>query len=222
MDGSFGINPETGKMLLSIVATGFALALGLSPYKTIQEIRQRGDTIGFQFFPLFMLLVNSIIQCLYAVFLENFTMIFVNSLNASFSCYFVMMFYHYSPEKAHLRNMLAGAAVAFVILVYHVTYRVELEDAKLQLGILSNISGIITFGSPLAAMATVIKTRDASSIPVVLSMAAFGCSVSWFLFGWTIDNVFVMTPNAIGAILSSIQLALVAIFGRRKTLILPD
>jgi len=38
--------------------------------------------------------------------------------------------------------------------------------------------------------------------------------LSWFLFGYIIDDIFVMIPNAIGVVLTVFQLFLIYIYGQ--------
>jgi solute carrier family 50 protein (sugar transporter) len=48
----------------------------------------------------------------------------------------------------------------------------------------------------------------------VLSATALACSFTWFIFGWTLGDPFIMVPNLFGIVLSSLQLALVQIYGQ--------
>jgi solute carrier family 50 protein (sugar transporter) len=62
----------------------------------------------------------------------------------------------------------------------------------------------------------VVKTRDASSIPVAFSVTSFLCSLAWLLMGLRLNDIFILGPNVIGMGLSSIQLAMVAFYGTGK------
>lgn len=61
---------------------------------------------------------------------------------------------------------------------------------------------------------SVIASRNAASIPKFLSIASLACSFSWFLFGFLLGDTFIMLPNVIGMILSTAQLALIAMYGQ--------
>jgi len=200
---------------LSASATLLALVLGLSPYKTIQEIRAQGDTSGFSFAPFLAIFVNAALACIYGFVVSNNVLIFVNGLNGIFSIYFIGQFYIYSKQKPMIRTLIMTITVGILVVIYHTSSAKENPAIRIQMGLLSNVATVIMFGSPLATMATVIKTRNAASIPVALSVASFACSTNWFLYGIVIWDYFVMIPNILGMILSGIQLALIGIYGRK-------
>lgn len=66
--------------------------------------------------------------------------------------------------------------------------------------------------------ATVIRTRNASSIPVAMSLASLASSIVWLLFGITLGDVFIILPNVCGIVLSTLQLSLVARYGQHTLL----
>jgi solute carrier family 50 protein (sugar transporter) len=65
----------------------------------------------------------------------------------------------------------------------------------------------------------VINTKNAVSIPKLLSITSLACSFSWFVYGYLLNDAFIMGPNIVGMILSSAQLALIAMYGQHQPVV---
>jgi len=149
-------------------------------------------------------------------FIQNATITTVNLVTGAIGLYYVLTFYSYTlDEKFKVKSVLICTVAGFLAVVYHI-YFIATETARLQMGIISNTATVFMFASPLTTMISVIQTKDASSIPILLSIASFACSTSWFLYGVTLQDYFVMIPNGLGIALSSLQLFLVKTYGQKR------
>jgi len=203
--------------LVSIGATALSLALGLSPYQTIKEIIQQRETGNVSFIPFFAICFNAAIAILYGLFVFNTLIVVVNSCVATMAVYYILVYYRFSREKGTLQVILLVGSALLAGITYNAVWRVTPEEAAFQLGVINICTCICMFASPLATLSTVIRTRNASSIPVLLSVASLACSFFWFLLGFRLGDLFIMAPNVFGMIFSTFQLFLVARYGQRKT-----
>jgi len=202
---------------VSFCATALSLALGLSPYQTIREITQQRETGNVSSVPFFAICFNSVIAILYGLFVYNTLIVVVNSCVATMAVYYIIVYYRFSREKGKLKIMILIGTVALGGITYNAVWRLPPDEAAFQLGVINICTCICMFASPLATLSTVIRTHNASSIPVLLSVASLACSFFWFLLGFNLGDLFVMAPNVFGMIFSSFQLFLVARYGQRKT-----
>jgi len=202
-------------VFLPLAATILSVALNLSPLKTIREIQEQGDVGNASFAPFFAICMNALLAFLYGLYIYNQTIMFVNFLGVMFSTYYIWVYYNYTRDKQTVRTLLLTASVFIVVILYHIYFRAG-ENGRLQLGLISNFATICMFASPLSTVPTIIRTKNASTIPVWLSVASFACSLAWFLYGITLWDFFVMIPNLLGLLLSSLQLFLVNLYGQRK------
>jgi len=198
-----------------ILATVFSIAVGASPYNAITEIKAAGDPKGYSFFPFFTLFVNSVFAGFYGLMIYNSTLIFVNALNSVMAFYYVLVYYQASKEKSRLGWIMIGTAGLFGFLAYHITTRLTPEESRFEAGIVSNVAGILMFASPLATLKTVLATKNASSIPVMLSFAAFLCSATWLTYGIMLWDPFIAIQNGFGLVLAAVQLGLVVVYGQK-------
>jgi len=202
-------------VFLPLSATILSVALNLSPLKTIREIQEQGDVGTNSFVPFFAICLNAVLAFLYGLYIYNQTIMFVNFIGVTLSTYYIWHFYNYTRDKQTVRTLLLSASVFIVVILYHIYFRAG-ENGRLQLGLISNFATICMFAAPLSTVPTIIRTKNASSIPVYLSIASFACSLAWFLYGVKLWDFFVMVPNFLGLLLSSLQLALVKMYGQRK------
>ncbi|VDP10289.1 unnamed protein product, partial [Soboliphyme baturini] len=61
----------------------------------------------------------------------------------------------------------------------------------------------------------VFRTKSTRSLPFPLCVAGLAVSSQWFYYGVLVDDIFIKIPNAIGIILSLLQLSLFVIFRER-------
>jgi hypothetical protein len=68
----------------------------------------------------------------------------------------------------------------------------------------------LMYASPIAGMRAALAHMDRAAIPVLLTVSGLGCSGLWGSYGLLKDNIFLSVPNAIGVLLSVLQLAVAA------------
>eukprot|EP00613_Pedinella_sp_CCMP2098_P078961 CAMPEP_0171964490 /NCGR_PEP_ID=MMETSP0993-20121228/181496_1 /TAXON_ID=483369 /ORGANISM="non described non described, Strain CCMP2098" /LENGTH=247 /DNA_ID=CAMNT_0012613325 /DNA_START=126 /DNA_END=869 /DNA_ORIENTATION=- len=68
------------------------------------------------------------------------------------------------------------------------------------------------YGSPLSAMATVMRTRSVEFMPLPLTLGTLGCCISWALYAFYVDDLFIGIPNYVGICLALAQIGLYAIY----------
>ena len=88
------------------------------------------------------------------------------------------------------------------------------EALKLFIQITTLICNFMLYASPLSTVRSVIITRDASSIDILLTLAILACSFLWLVYGFAVGAVNIWISNAFGVLCSCVQLALIVIFPR--------
>jgi solute carrier family 50 (sugar transporter) len=75
---------------------------------------------------------------------------------------------------------------------------------------------LLLYASPLSSLIHVVRSRNAASILLPWTLAALGCSSTWFFYGLATRQVPVMVPHCLGMALSILQLLLRAVFPTRS------
>lgn len=84
--------------------------------------------------------------------------------------------------------------------------------------VLTIIVSIITYAQPLTRLLSLVKRRDASTIFIPLVFATMLNNVTWFIYGSIKADFAVLLPNAVGFVLSIIQLFLRVVFNGKRAL----
>ena len=66
--------------------------------------------------------------------------------------------------------------------------------------------------APLASVVTVVRSRSTESLPFYLILATIAMTGSWTLYGFIIEDMFVILPNLLGCLIASGQLLLFVIY----------
>jgi len=91
------------------------------------------------------------------------------------------------------------------------------NDAIDRVGLLCSLTTMLFFAAPFSNLIHVIRTKNTESMPLPLIVMTFLVSAQWLVYGRMLRDKFIMYPNAVGCMLSIIQLALFVIYPRRST-----
>jgi uncharacterized protein with PQ loop repeat len=82
------------------------------------------------------------------------------------------------------------------------------------IGLIASFTAILMFISPVDQIRDILKDKSSHGIsPVIYGMMIINC-VFWVTYGFGVNNIYIITPNVIGAILGFITLLI--IFKYRK------
>ncbi|KAI9994733.1 hypothetical protein PInf_011564 [Phytophthora infestans] len=77
------------------------------------------------------------------------------------------------------------------------------------------ICNIFLFASPLETLGKVIRTKSAASLPIELCVANLVAGALWSALAIGQNDMFVLTPNALGTMLGALQVALYLVYPPR-------
>lgn len=117
----------------------------------------------------------------------------------------------------HERLVLANVVV-WLAIISIIGFGAALTDRTKQLivGVTVNLNLVIFYGSPLSVIWTVVRSRSAATIHVPTMVTNTLNGTFWAAYGIAVLDPFIAVPNAVGAGLGVIQIALCALFPRNK------
>ncbi|KDP35070.1 hypothetical protein JCGZ_11040 [Jatropha curcas] len=191
----------------------FALGLFLSPISTFKRIIRNRSTEQFSVSPYIYALLNCLICSWYGspfISTDNVMVMTVNSTGAVFQLVYIILFIVYA-EKAIKVTVFGLLLAVFVLFAATVVGSLQIADGnirRLSIGLLSGVSLISMFASPLFIINLVIRTKSVQFMPFYLSLSTFLMSTSFLLYGILNYDAFIYVPNGIGSILGITQLVL--------------
>ncbi|KAG8178697.1 hypothetical protein JTE90_011623 [Oedothorax gibbosus] len=178
---------------------------------------KNGSTSNISVVPFLAGVTCSSLWLMYGILLGDGTMKAVNSICVLLQISYAISYFinTYSKERA---QRLISIVAAFLLAVYAYGFHIADEPtAKITFGYLASLGSIAAFGSPLVSLGEVIRSKSSETLPFTVIFSSFIVGSSWFYYGILVENSFIQVPNLIGAILSAIQLGLIAIYPSKKS-----
>lgn len=97
------------------------------------------------------------------------------------------------------------------IAVAGVTHQSEHQVEKI-LGYMCVVMNLCLKVAPLETLKRIVRTKNASSMPVTMSVVAFVNGILWVWTSAILDDMFVLTPNVAGAALGGIQVVVYVMY----------
>lgn len=204
--------------IVAFTATLSTIGLFCTGIPICYKIVRTGSTAESSFFPLMVMFISSVLWTKYGLLKADTALFFVNSAGALMSINYIIIFYIYTtPRKAIHRQLVLGTMLLFPSLVFVKLYALNHDDALFYMGYTCGTASIISYGSPLSAVAEVISTKSTASMAFPLSLANFLVALQWFIYGSQLKDYFIQVPNALGIVLGLVQLTLFCKYPQQKS-----
>lgn len=201
--------------VVNIAATVTTIVLLFSPSPDFRRIHTQKSTGEVRVLPVLMLGVNCYTWAMYG-FLSStyFPVMSINAFGALTSLVFTLVFYRWSSDRPTLHKMGAIAGGwALLVLLFAVLCKTSViplssNIQKKIVGYIAVIINVALYAAPLQTMKLVLQTRSAVSLPATMCCVNLVNGSLWMLYGILANDMFVLTPNALGVVLSTVQVAL--------------
>ncbi|XP_011023712.1 PREDICTED: bidirectional sugar transporter SWEET17-like [Populus euphratica] len=204
--------------ILGNITTGLVY---LSPAKTFWRIARNRSTEEFESIPYICKLLNAYQWVYYGIIKPNSVLVAtINGFGAVVELVFIVIFLMFaSTQKIRVRTAilfgvldLVFPAVSFLLmqLMLHGQLRIDIS------GMFCVVFSMITYGSPLSAMKTVVATKSVEYMPLLLSFFLFINGGVWTVYAFLTDDYFIGIPNGTGFLLGTAQLILYVIYMKPK------
>lgn len=205
--------------ILGNITTGLVY---LSPAKTFWRIARNRSTEEFESIPYICKLLNAYQWVYYGIIKPNSVLVAtINGFGAMVELVFIVIFLMFaSTQKIRVRTAilfgvldLVFPAVSFLLmqLILHGQLRIDIS------GMFCVVFSMITYGSPLSAMKTVVATKSVEYMPFLLSFFLFINGGVWTVYAFLTEDYFIGIPNGTGFLLGTAQLILYVTYMKPKS-----
>ena len=136
-----------------------------------------------------------------------------NGVGLLLALFYFMKFARYAPLKSSTlpgaikQHIQANAMV--VAATFGIVYMSPFSDPASIIGNIAVLFCVAMFGSPLAALQTVLQTKSARSIPLPFTVATVLNCLLWSVYGWWgMKDINIYLPNLLGLAFGLAQVAL--------------
>ncbi|XP_051225591.1 bidirectional sugar transporter SWEET2b-like [Lolium perenne] len=199
----------------------FAFALFLSPVPTFKRIMKAKSTEQFDGLPYMLSLLNCFICLWYGlpwVSDGRLLVATVNGTGAAFQLAYISLFFIYADSRKtrlKITGLLVLLVCGFALVAFSSLTCFDQRMRQQFVGVVSMVSLISMFASPLAVMGVVIRTECVEFMPFYLSLSTLLMSASFAIYGFLLRDFFIYLPNGLGVVLGATQLGLYAYYSRK-------
>ena len=209
--------------VLGRIAPAASLAVFLAPLPTLQEI-QRTRTVGhLPLLPYTTMILSAYLWCLYGLLRYEPAVWMTNALGMGFGAYYFGTFVRYVPSRGAAPTLPGRVAqhqqgIGLVVVLTGLLVLSRSPAATSIIGTAAVTLCLAMFGSPLAALRTVLRTKSAAAIPWPFTVASLVNCFCWTVFGFfTMRDPAVYLTNALGLMFGVAQAALKIIYPSTTT-----
>lgn len=211
-------------MVLDVLTVITSLILRVSPFPDYYWIHKNRTVGEVALLPVVALFVNSAALVMYACVIGDYVPLFLtNSFGVCTATGFVIIFYLHTTDRAYFFKMCGiGLLATAILLAYTLLAAAGLtgesrDDEGTTLGWITVFTTVAQFGSPLATMMKVIRTKSNASLPLMMCiMNVVNCSF-WVAYSSVKWNPFILAPSSTGTVLGVIQVTLWIIYRKPQT-----
>ncbi|OWY93928.1 MtN3-like protein [Phytophthora megakarya] len=213
--------------VLRVLATFSSLLLCVSPWPEFRRIHRRRSPGEVSLLPVVMLFCNASMWCVYGCAADSiFPLVVVNAFGVCSSVFFSAIYVRWGSSVQRLYALKLWLSVGLVVLTA-TTYAVvgvinHLPNVVDVLGFVCVTCNICLFISPLETVGKVLRSKSAASLPIELCVASLVAGVLWSVLAMCQNDMFVLTPNALGAMLGTVQVALYLVYPPNVDLLRPE
>ncbi|ETO82805.1 hypothetical protein F444_03096 [Phytophthora nicotianae P1976] len=217
---------DTAILVFKIITIVTTVMMRFSLLPDFQRMRKMKSTGDMSVLPCVLLYANCYLLCWYSYAVDNIIPLFLTAaLGVICGAILAVFFYKWT---AHKRDVMKIFIISGVVMILETIYGViallgwsgqSRSSTGTTLGVLVIISSVGLYASPMATIRHVIRTKTSSSMPFTMGVVNVINSFCWVVYAILVDDVFILVPNASGALLGSIQLILTCIYPRKA---LPD
>ncbi|CAM0878930.1 unnamed protein product [Alopecurus aequalis] len=213
---------DSTMFILGIIGNIISVLVFVSPIPTFWRIVKSKSTEEFEPAPYVLTLLNSLLWLYYGITKPDGLLIAtVNGFGAVMETIYIVLFLVYAADHA-ARVKTAKWVVALDIGFFGLAFATTILaigglDMKIMIiGFICAFLNVLMYGSPLAAMKTVIASRSVEYMPFFLSFFLFLNGGVWATYALLDRDIFLGVPNGIGFLLGGIQLVIYAVYKNSK------
>ncbi|GLU07444.1 hypothetical protein SLE2022_244030 [Rubroshorea leprosula] len=192
----------------------------LAPLPTFCKIFKRKSTEGFQSIPYSVALFSAMLLLYYAFLKTNALMLItINSIGCVIESTYLILFMIYATRSARIytTKLLLLFNLGTIGLIIILTFIFSKGSQRITIvGWICAVFSVCVYAAPLSIMRLVIRSKSVKYMPFSLSFFLTLCAITWFLYGFSLRDYYISTPNILGFTFGVTQMILYTIYSLRK------
>ncbi|EGF81946.1 hypothetical protein BATDEDRAFT_16153 [Batrachochytrium dendrobatidis JAM81] len=206
--------------VLPALGVAFAISIYLSPFTHVWKSLKNKEASLVNTMPYPWIIANCLGWIVYGCHTGDYYVFVANIVGYHLGLFYTLSSLHYGSDKFRTTAAVIVLGSSFLVLTSaFVVFAIlrQAQPSKTVLGSVCVFILVIFYASPLSDLASVIRSRDASSINPILGFCSLLNGALWTGYGFAISDPFIWAPNVVGVVLSIVQLFLCFLFRGNKS-----
>jgi solute carrier family 50 protein (sugar transporter) len=210
--------------LVGIVSSVLSVIVMLNPLRFVLEVTSSAETTTSNnnkkniSVPTFVALFgNFLIWNAYGLITRNSIVFVQNMLGVVFSAFYLYRLYFCKALAPELKRQMAigVGAIMTIIVIIGVLFKLEMLNVSL-IGWVADLFSLAVFAAPLSELMMIVRTKSTESLSFSFALTCWLSAACWSVYGVLVGDVNILLPNALGFMLTCIQLSLFVLYPNKK------
>jgi solute carrier family 50 protein (sugar transporter) len=210
--------------LVGIVSSVLSVIVMLNPLRFVLEVTSSAETTTSNnnkkniSVPTFVALFgNFLIWNAYGLITRNSIVFVQNMLGVVFSAFYLYRLYFCKALAPELKRQMAigVGAIMMIIVIIGVLFKLEMLNVSL-IGWVADLFSLAVFAAPLSELMMIVRTKSTESLSFSFALTCWLSAACWSVYGVLVGDVNILLPNALGFMLTCIQLSLFVLYPNKK------
>jgi uncharacterized protein with PQ loop repeat len=203
---------------LQLVCVVSSFSMIISGIPDMLAVLKRRSTVGVPIIPYAAMLLDNLVGYWFAQLIGDMLGLSLRSIALGVCAFHISVLMLSSNFSLKTAAPILGAASIFAVICLAVSTFPKTDAQRSDiLGLVNTVTALAFAASPLLGIRNVIAQRDASSIPFATASMLTICACSWAAYGVCLNNIWMIIPNSINAVLGAAQVALCLVFGKPRS-----
>lgn len=214
------MNP--GTLVLQILASLSSVCVLLSPSPSLYCVYQSKKIENLSVVPLASMLMSAHVWVLYGYLSDDVFPLCVTYLFGDLCAFtYLAIYYKYTADRKRVVKIAGSAIVVFLVVTLYVILGLsdiigDKHSTETAMGWVGDVVSLILYTSPFETMITVVRTKNAITIPTHLVVAGTLSNAIWVVYAAVISDMFVLGINIICVAMGCSQTILYMIHHQRR------
>lgn len=198
--------------IVGLTAIVITIVAFLSGAEICVMMYRKGSAEGISLFPLMASVLCCSLWLNYGFQTADKLAIFVNVIGLALNFIYVCFYYLYTKEKDTANTQLT-LLTSLLVAVYGIS-QYSSHGVTIS-GTCASASNFVFIGAQLLLITKVIKSKSTESLPFLISVMSLAMGIVWGVLGVLINDIFLIVPNLVGGVVSTVQLLLFTVYPKK-------
>ncbi len=162
------------------------------------------------------LTISAVLWTEYGLLIDDHAVIIVNGFGILTTTIALLVYYSCGMRDGEVDG-IETTMLTHLTVISAVLFMVHQNIiGMLVFSVIACLSSVVMYAAPLTGISRMIKNRDVGNLSGRLIFITFTVCFVWLIYGWRINDWYIIVPNGIGTIIGIAQASLLVAFGKDK------